>query len=101
MFIVAKDRKSIVNTNHITSIYMGADGCTIKADFENGKGCQIARYDAEKLSKIAMDIIANNIDRNSTLCYMPDDKSIKAKINLEEQKYHHITGKKTKGRGGS
>ena len=48
-----------------------------------------------------MDIIANSIDRNSTLCYMPDDKSIKAKINLEEQKYHHITGKKTKGRGGS
>ena len=101
MFIVAKDGRSIINANNITSIYIGADGCTIKADFENGKGCQIARYDADKFSKIAMDIIANSIDGNSTICYMPDNKSIQAKLNLEEQKYHHLTGKKNKGHGGS
>ena len=57
MFIVAKDGKSIINTSHITGIYIGADGCTLKADFENGKGCQIARYDVDRFSKIALNFI--------------------------------------------
>lgn len=55
----------------------------------------------DKFSKIALNFIGNSIDRNSTICYMPDDKSIQAKLNLEEQKYHHLTGKKNKGHGGS
>lgn len=101
MFIVTKDGKAIINTRHVTSIYLGVDKCCIKADFENGKGCQIARYDADKHSEIAMSIIVDSIRRGDAMCCMPDDKSIKAKLNLEEQKYHHLTGKKTKRRGGS
>ncbi len=101
MFIVTKDGKSIINARYVTSIYMGVDKCCIKADFENGKGCQIARYDTDKYSEIAMNVIADSIRRDETICYMPDDKGVKARLNIEEQKYHHLTGKKTKGRGGS
>lgn len=100
MYIVSKDKKSIINTEQITSIYVGADGCTLKADFENGKGCQIGRYMSEKECQIAIEIIAENIGK-SDVCFMPKDSFINAKINLEEQKTHHISGKKTKGYGGS
>lgn len=100
MFIMSKDRKSIVNSEEITSIYVGADGCTIKVDFHNGKGCQLARYNSEKSSQIAMDILANNFGKTE-ICFMPEDSAVNAKLNLTEQKYHHLTGKKTKGHGGS
>lgn len=100
MFIVSKDKKAIINTEQITSIYIGADSCTIKADFGNGKGCQIARYSSEKASQVAMDILANSFGK-SDICFMPEDNSINARLNFVEQKYHHITGKKTKGHGGS
>lgn len=100
MFIVSKDKKSIVNTELITSIYVGADGCTIKADFGNGKGCQIARYNSEKASQTAIEIISNNFGK-AEICFMPEESAVNAKLNLTEQKNHHITGKKTKGHGGS
>ena len=100
MYIVSKDKKSIINTEQITSIYVGADGCTIKADFGNGKGCQIGRYNYEKECQIAIEIIAGNFGR-SDVCFMPENSAINAKLNLAEQKQHHISGKKTKGHGGS
>lgn len=100
MYIVSKDKKSIINTEQITSMYVGADGCTIKADFRNGKGCQIGRYNSEKECQIAIEIIAGSFGR-SDACFMPEDNAINAKISLGGQKYHHATGKKTKGHGGS
>lgn len=100
MFIVSKDKKAIINTEQITSIYIGADGCTIKADFENGKGCQIARYNSEKASQIAIDIISNSFGK-SEICFMPEESDINAKLNIMERREYHITGKKTKGHGGS
>lgn len=32
---------------------------------------------------------------------MPSESAVNAKINLGEQKQHHISSKKTKGHGGS
>ena len=100
MFIVSKDKKSIINTQEITCIYIGADGCNLKAEFENGKGCQIGRYNSEKQSQIAIEIIADNMGKNE-VCFMPQDNDIDAKINNRKTKQHHISGKKTKGHGGS
>lgn len=100
MFIVSKDKNSIVNSDKITSIYVGADGCTIKVDFANGKGSQLARYNSEKSSKIAMEILATNFGKTE-ICFMPEDNAINAKLNISEQKNHHIKGKKAKGHGGS
>lgn len=100
MYIVSKDRKSIINTEQITSMYVGADGCTIKADFGNGKGCQIGRYNSEKECQIVIEIITGNFGK-SNVCFMPESNAINAKLNTGESKPHHITGKKTKGHGGS
>lgn len=100
MYIVSKDKKSIINTEQATSMYVGADGCTIKADFGNGKGCQIGRYNSEKECQIVIGIIAENFGK-ADACFMPENSTVTAKLNFEEQKQHHINGKKTKGHGGS
>lgn len=63
MFVVSKDKNSIVNMSQITVVYLGADNCTIKADYQNGKGCQLGRYNSEKEAKTAIDIIANNMGK--------------------------------------
>lgn len=97
MFIVSKDKRAIVNTDWVTSVHIGADGCTLKADFQNGNGCQIGRYMSEEECMTAMDIITGMLDA----CSVPDDSAVIAKINLGGQRLRHISGKKTKGHGGS
>lgn len=100
MFIVSKDKNAIINTEQITALFVGADNCTIKADYQNGKGCQLGRYNSEAEARAAMDIVANSMGR-AEVCFMPEDSAVSAKINLGDQKPHHISGKKTKGHGGS
>lgn len=100
MFLVGKDNKSIINTDRITSMYIGADGCTVKVDFENGKGCQVGRYNSEREAQAAIEIVSGNVGRLA-VCGMPDDDAVSARISQKNQKQHHATGKKTKGHGGS
>ena len=91
MYIVSKDKKSIINTEQVTSMYVGADGCTIKADFGNGKGCQIGRYNSEKECRIAIEIIAGNFGK-ADVCFMPESNAINAKLNLSVQKQRVMCG---------
>lgn len=100
MFILSKDNRSIINMEQITVVYIGSDNCTIKADYQNGKGCQLGRYNSEEETKIAMSIIFESVGKTE-ICVMPTDEAVRAKSNLREQKNHHISGKKTKGHGGS
>ncbi len=100
MYIISKDNMSIINTEHVQTLYIGADGCTIKATLNGGNGCQLGKYASEEECKTVIDIIAGNLTRTG-VCYMPDEKSISAKINSSAQKQYHISGKKRKGHGGS
>lgn len=100
MYILSKDQNSIINLEQVTVVYIGSDSCTIKADYQNGKGCQLGRYNSEEEAKIAMNIISENVGKTE-ICKMPTNEAVKAKCNLKEQKNHHIGGKKTKGHGGS
>lgn len=43
MLIVGKRYDCIVNADYVTKLYIGADGCAIKVDFQNGQGTQIGR----------------------------------------------------------
>lgn len=100
MFIVSKNRKTIVNAEHITAVFTGSDNCSIKVDFQNGKGCQLGRYDSENAAQTAIEMLAENISK-AGVYYMPANDAVKAKINFGVQKQYHISGKKTKGHGGS
>lgn len=100
MFIVNKGKTSIVNMSQVTVVYLGADNCTVKADYQNGNGCQLGRYNSETAARTAIEIIVSSMGK-SEICFMPDDNFINSKINIGEHKPHHISGKKTKGHGGS
>lgn len=100
MILIDKDGKSIVNTDQITTIYTGADGCSIKADFINGKSCQIGRYNCEREAREVIKLLSVNMSREAA-CKMPDDEFVRARIKQDEPNYHNVAGKKTKGHGGS
>ena len=42
--LLNQNKSAVYNYNHITNMYIGADNKSIKADFANGTGCQIATY---------------------------------------------------------
>lgn len=102
MLIVSKDRKAIVNVAAIASIHIGHDGRSIKTSYQNRDGCQLGIYASEKATQIAMELLAKNISMgNSEIYFMPQDADVDARIGNMEEKWHHATGKKTKGHGGS
>ena len=101
MFMVSKDKKAIINMQQVSNIYIGADVCTIKVDYENGRGCQIGRYTSEKEALVAMEIITEKMNKGE-ICEVPDDDAVRERIlSNTERPWHHISGKKTKGHGGS
>lgn len=102
MIIVSKNKDIMVNTDHVKSIFIGADGCSLKANFGNTDGCQIARYSSPDESRIAFEMIYEAIGKKEVFV-MPEDYEVKSKI-MNKRGYtdiHHVTGKKTKGHGGS
>lgn len=100
MYIVNKDKTQIVNLEQVTCLYIGGDECTIKAEFSTGKGCQIARYDSHEVAAAVIEEIGKAAGNTETF-FLPDNETARAKAKLNAQKWHHVTGKKTKGHGGS
>lgn len=99
MIIVSKDKDSIVNMEQVTNIFVGNDGYTVKAAFANGSGCQLGRYNSPIANKV-IEMIGLAVGRTEVY-FLPNDEAVAAKMNETKQTYHHVTGKKTKGHGGS
>lgn len=102
MYIINKNKTQIVNLEQVTAVYIGADECSIKADFSTGKGCQIAKYDSQTAAVAALEMLGKAIGKTEAF-FFPDDAYIHGQIQGQrtEQKQHYATGKKTKGHGGS
>lgn len=100
MYIVNKSKTQLLNLEQVTALYIGADDVSIKADFATGNGCQVARYNSRAEATVAIEMLGRAIGR-SEVFFFPDSKEIQAKIQDGKQKAHHISGKKTKGHGGS
>lgn len=102
MLIVSKDRKAIVNVAAIASIHIGHDGRSIKTSYQNRDGCQMGVYASEKAAQIAMELLQKSIlVGKSEIYFMPQDADVDSQIVNMEEKWHHATGKKPKGHGGS
>lgn len=100
MYILNKSRTQIVNLDHVTAMYVGADETSIKVDFVTGKGCQIGKYASEKHAQKALEMLTLNIGRKEAF-RMPADEEIRGLLEGEEGKRCNIGGKKQKGHGGS
>lgn len=100
MYIVNKVKSQILNLAQVTALYIGADDISIKADFATGNGCQVARYSSHAEAVTALEMLGRSIGRNDVF-FFPTDKEVQAKIQQGSTKIYHVTGKKTKGHGGS
>ena len=47
-----------------------------------------------------MRIVSDEIS-NHSICTMPSDERVKVRLDMGKEKLHHVSGKKTKGHGGS
>lgn len=101
MIIVSKDRTSLSNMEYVASIYIAGDW-SIKANMNgNVSMIKLGTYTSEKAAEYAFQILLNAIASGKGICYMPQDSEVQAEKALDERKYRHIDGRKTKGHGGS
>lgn len=104
MIIVNKDHTEAYNISHITNMYIGSDGCSIKVAAGSAtRGGILGKYNSYEETKKAFGLLLESIAKKAAgVLYMPDDEEVNQRIKLEpHQTYRHVAGKKTKGYGGS
>lgn len=102
MIIVNKEHNEAYNTSHITNFYISSDGCSVKVSAgSTTRGGMLGKYNSYDDAKKAFEILFEKMQKNDAqIIYMPSDNDVSDKLRIK-QGYHHITGKKTKGHGGS
>lgn len=101
MYIVSKDRMTVINAEQISAIYVSS-GTNIRTETAGGRTWNIGRYDSGENAQAALDMLVERIRSvKEETVFVPRDRDIQAMRALEEQKYHHMAGKKMKGHGGS
>lgn len=87
---------------NITSLYIGSDGCTIKAAAGNTRGGVIGRYDSHEEAKTAFGMLCEKIEKGLAVVKPPGTEEARERIKAQPKIIHrNIAGKKTKGHGGS
>lgn len=97
MIIVSKEKDRIVNMSQVMSLFIASDGKTIKAAFQNGSVSQMGVYNSPE---DVIEMIGQAVGKTE-IYFLPDDETVRAKQNINQARYHHTDGKKTKGHGGS
>lgn len=104
MYIVSKNCEEMYNLDRATNIYISSDGCSIKICVDGTRGGQLGKYNSSEETKEAMVILVEEMKntRNNNIIQMATDEAVQTRVRvLSKQVYHHATGKKTKGHGGS
>ena len=104
MLIMNKDKDSIINTESMDCIYIGADNRTIKAIVgPNGKMYNMGLYQTPDAAKVALEMLANAFKPDTTF-FMPGDDAVDKVIRartVERPDKFAGNGKKPVRRGGS
>jgi hypothetical protein len=100
MLVVGKDETQIINFDNVTSAYVGGHNA-IKINLKDGSGCQIAEYNTLEMAREALSTLAEAAARDARVFTFPGDEELHIRIQARAAKWHHATGKKTKGHGGS
>lgn len=102
MYIVSKDQNESYNSDHIINIFIDSGNCAIKVVAgSTTRGGVLGKYKTQDEMTKAFEILLDEMSRADTnVIYMPTDSKVADKLRVRET-YHHITGKKTKGHGGS
>ena len=104
MWIESQNNDCIVNVDHVADIYsVGNDVIALLANTKDKATVILGKYNGSEESRMAVVYMALYLkDKNVTnLLQMPSSKTIHALMIGNNKPWHHATGKKTKGHGGS
>ena len=102
MIIISKDRNEAYNWNVAERIYIASERSAVKIVAGNTRAGNLGEYGSFEKAKKALEIVMADIALGrKEAVYMPDDAMVQAKISENKEYYHHATGKKIKGHGGS
>lgn len=102
MIAVSKEKSEAYNLDKAERIYIGFDKPVVKIVIGSTRAGNLGEYGSFEKAKKAFEILMQkaSIGRNEVI-FMPDDSEVDAKLHENKQIAHHISGKKTKGHGGS
>lgn len=101
MIIVSKEKNDAYNLDKAERIYIGHDNPVIKIVSGSTRAGNLGEYETFKKARKALEMALKDIELGRKLVtFMPDDDTVDAALNNKDC-YHHVTGKKTKGHGGS
>lgn len=98
--VLSKNKDCITFIDNATRVFIGADKVTIKISSVDGSGSQLACYYTPEITLFAFKKFYESIGKVNIFKF-PSDEEIKKELLETEEHWHHATGKKTKGYGGS
>lgn len=101
MVIVNQDHTEMCMYEHTTNIFINQKDFTLRIVVGDTRGGKMGEYSCDAQVRIAFDMLAERIQTGKQVVYVPTEDEVKSRINAMGEKYHHKTGKKTKGHGGS
>lgn len=102
MFLYEKQR-TIINLDAVKDIFPGREPGTLAVSFMSGITSKISVYSSEIEAKKAIEMIAEQMTTGkTTVIRVPTAEEVRTRLkNTRLLTEHHVTGKKTKGHGGS
>lgn len=102
MWIISNVGDCMVNTDHVVDIYYADTDVVALLNKAAGKATVvIGRYNNSEEAKLALCYIFNNLENVTISLQMPSSERMHSLLIGGNKPYHHKTGKKTKGHGGS
>lgn len=101
MFIVSKEKNDAYNLEKAERIYIGFDKPVVKIVSGSTRAGNLGEYETFEKARKALQMALKDVELGKKLvAYMPGDEAVETAL-IEREYYHHATGKKTKGHGGS
>lgn len=101
MTIVNQDHTEMYTCEHTAHIFTNQKDFTLRIVTGDTRAGKIGEYSCDAQVRVAFDMLAERIQTGKQVVYVPTEDEVKTRINAMGEKYHHKTGKKTKGHGGS
>lgn len=102
MFIFNKKTGKLLNLDKVAEVLVGRERNKLTIARENGAMGIFADYNTETEAKEALSMLVEFMNTGKREVFiLPDEEEIKARIRNRKEPWHHATGKKLKGHGGS
>lgn len=98
-----ENKRAIINMDAVKDIFPGREPGTLAVSFMSGVTSKIPAYSSDIESKKAIEMIAEQMATGKmTIIRIPTAEEVRTRLkNTHFLTEHHVTGKKTKGHGGS